>query len=244
MDALISKKTSLLSRNEKLIAEEQKIRSQMGYVMSQLSGIEELISAQSALDEKVSALISSAPPKAQKKRGPKKLSEMTPEELAKHNEVVAARAASRAASRAGTSSASSVTGSDSEEKKKKVYKSWIPWALENDFKTDDHFYVSYKGLTTTLSGLWEDNVYYLCSPLIAPAPKDMPTEQATRLGYGVPIKRDSPTMAAMLVKAALGCTSIDKKGFGPGASPSDIKIRIGEKLVGVYDLKTPEVVVA
>ena len=235
MDALISKKTSLISLKEKLVTQEQKIRSQMGCVMSQLSEIEDLIAAQSALDEKVSAMLSSAPPNVQKKRGPKKLIEMTPEERAEHDATIAARAA--------RSSASSVTGSDSEEKKKKVYKSWIPWALENNFKTDDQFYVSYKGLITTLSGLWEDNVYYLCSPLIATAPKDMSPEQAARLGYGVPIKRDSPTMAAMLVKAAHGCTSTDQKGYGPNSSPSDIKIRVGEKLVAVYDLKAPEIVV-
>jgi hypothetical protein len=141
MDALTSKKTSLLSLKEKLSVNEQKIRSQMGCVMTQLSEIEELISAQSALDEKVSALLSSAPPKSsapQKKRGPKKLSEMTPEERAEHDARIAARSAARAAARTEsdpvtetTSSAASVTGSDSEEKKKKAYKSWTPWAVEN-----------------------------------------------------------------------------------------------------------------
>ena len=196
----------------------------MDCVTTQLSEIEELMAAQSALDEKVSAVLSSAPPK---KGGLKNLIKMTPEERA-------------------ASSAASVVSSDSEEKKKKMYKSWTPWALENAFKTGDHFYVSYKGQKAELTGRWSDDEksYFLCSDLIATAPADMSPEQATRLGYGVPIVRDSPTMAAMLVKAALGCKSIDKKGFGPGASPSDIKIRIGDRLVGVYDLKTPVVVVA
>jgi len=249
MDALISKKTSVLSLKEKLITQEQKIRSQMTCVMTQLSEIEELIAAQSALDEKVSALLSSAPPK----RGPKKLTEMTPEERAEHDARIAARRA-RAATHAEsepvtetTSSAASVTGSDSEEKKKS-YKSWMPWALKNEFKTDDLFYVTYKGLTTTLSGLWSEDKYYLCSPLIAPIPEGWTTEKGQKHGYGVPIKWDAPTHAAALVKAAHGAPMRPNKNGtdykGPDAAPADVKIRMGDKMISVYDLKIPEVVVA
>ena len=246
MDALISKKTSLLSLKEKLSVNEQKIRSQMGCVMSQLSEIEELISAQSALDEKVSALLSSAPPK---KRGPKKLSEMTTEERAEHDAAVAARAESRKAAHSEATSSDSVSGSDSEEKKKK-YKSWTPWALENEFKTDDLFYVTYKGLTTTLTGLWSDDAktYYLCSPLIAPIPEGWTAEKGQKHGYGVPIKWDAPTHAAALVKAAHGAPIRQYKNGtdhkGPDAGPADVKIRMGDKMVSVYEIKAPEVVVA
>ena len=226
MDTLISKKTSLLSLKEKLLVNEQKIRSQIGCVMTQLSEIEELISAQSALDEKVSAILSSGPPK---KRSPKE-----------------ARAEARTEP---TSSAGSVSGSDSEEKKKK-YKSWTPWALENEFKTDDLFYVTYKGLTTTLTGLWSDDAktYYLCSPLIAPIPEGWTAEKGKKHGYGVPIKWDAPTHVAALVKAAHGAPIRQYKNGtdhkGPDAGPADVKIRMGDKMVSVYEIKAPEVVVA
>lgn len=49
--------------------------------------------------EKVMAVLAPASLTA-KKKGPKKLADMTPEELAKHKEVVTARAAARAADRA------------------------------------------------------------------------------------------------------------------------------------------------
>lgn len=231
MDTLISKKTSLLSLKEKLTAQEQKIRSQMGCVMSQLSEIEELIAAQTALDEKVSALLSSPPPK---KRGQKKITEVAAEERAEQPTEERAEA-------------SSVSGSDSEEKKKKSYKSWMPWAIENNFKTGDLFYVNYKGLTTALSGLWENEKYYLCSPLIAQIPEGWTAEKGLKHGYTVPIKWDSPTHAAALVKAAHGAQITKNKAGnehkGPDAGPADVKIRIGEKYVAVYDLKTPEIVI-
>lgn len=47
--------------------------------------------------EKVMAVLG---PVAAKKKGPKKLADMTPEELAKHKEAITARAAARAAARA------------------------------------------------------------------------------------------------------------------------------------------------
>ena len=50
--------------------------------------------------EKVMAVLAPAAPVAAKKKGAKKLADMTPEELAKHKEAVTARAAARATARA------------------------------------------------------------------------------------------------------------------------------------------------
>jgi hypothetical protein len=52
--------------------------------------------------EKVMAVLS---PVAAKKKGPKKLADMTPEELAKHKEAITVRAAARAAARSTASTA-------------------------------------------------------------------------------------------------------------------------------------------
>ena len=223
-----------------LIAEKKKIEEKIAHLMK----IEELDLKISALQAEKNALISEAPElsseallekKRAVKRGPKKISEMTPEERVKHEAACAARRAKKEAKAESVSS-------DSEKKRK----SWTPWALENGFKTGDHFYVNYEGLTTTLSGLWEDDVYYLCSPLIAQPSKEVSPEKVASSGYGLPIKKDSPTFAAMLVKAAHGCTSVDDKGYGPRAQPNDVKIRVGDKMVGVYKITPPpiEVVVA
>ena len=106
-------------------------------------------------------------------------------------------------------------------KKKKV--SWTPWAESKGFKTHSIFFVRYKGNEVMLTGLWENEKYYLCGPpdVIPPRPEDSSDEMAEKNGWGVQIKWDCPTHAASLVKMALGA-KINKRGRGADASPGDV----------------------
>lgn len=106
-------------------------------------------------------------------------------------------------------------------KKKKV--SWTPWAESKGFETHSIFFVRYKGNEVMLTGLWENEKYYLCGPpdVIPPRPEDSSDEMAEKNGWGVQIKWDCPTHAASLVKMALGA-KINKRGRGADASPGDV----------------------
>lgn len=213
------------------MSEKKRIEEKIAQLMK-IDELEMKISALQAEKEALISEISGVSEERPKKRGPKKLSEMTTEELAKHEAAVAARKLKKSVA-PPPSLASSSDAEDSVTKKK--YKNWTSWALEKEFKTGDSFYVPYKGVLTTLTGLWENNVYYLCSDLIAPIPEGWSNEKGLHHGYGVAVKKNSPTMAAAFVKASCGAP-LGSKGFHPDASPSDVKTRVGDKLVGVYDI--------
>jgi hypothetical protein len=165
--------------------------------------------------------------KVKKPRAP-----MTDEHKAKMKagrEAAAAKKAAEAAEAAGADAA----GGGAVEAPKKTHKKWNPWALTMGFKTGDLFSVVYKGNETMLTGLWEDERYFLCSDLIAPCPEGWTAKDALDSGYGVPIKWDAPTGAAALVKYAQGAP-MNKKNRGPDACPADVKIRVAGKLISVY----------
>ena len=244
---------------------------------------EAAIARQAAIEE-VEMQISSLEAKKQemlsggKKRGPKPLAEMTPEERMKHDLAVALRREKKASAASSTTATASASADEDEklekprarppmtdehkaklkagreaaatkraaekaeggaegegeaEKEKRTYKSWNPWALEKEFETGHLFSVFYKEKETVLTGIWEAGRYFLCSELIAPCPEGWTAEKAAEKGYGVPIKWDSPTHAAALVKAAQGAP-INKKNQGPDAGPADVKFRVAGKLVSVY----------
>ena len=118
---------------------------------------------------------------------------------------------------------------------KKTKHSWRAWVLEKGFKNGDLFFVSYKENQATLTGLWENEKYYLCSDLIAPIPEGFSAEAATRHGWGCPIKWDCPTHAAALIKMCYGAPLNTAKGYhGACAVPKDIKYLVGQKMISVY----------
>ena len=118
--------------------------------------------------------------------------------------------------------------------KKKNHR-WNPWAREMGFKTGNCFYVSYKGQDTELTGLWENEKYYLCGPpdVIPKRPDGCSDEEAAKHGWGVPIKWDAPNHVAALVKMAFGAP-ITMKNHGAGAGPRDVKYIVGGVRTSVY----------